>query len=235
MLQKTFHLVILLFIGVIVSACGINTGANGEYPYGHYEDDRMIGTVSEIGEDRTSIIVDISEWEKRDRKGPSMTDEGYSYIANLSEETRITYEDGTEAHIDDVKKGQKVLVNPPRGTGFEGHPDEIILLEMSYEEKYSRFLSHMDGVNIVVMYENGEKLPMEMQDPLYENVSNILEGTGHSAVAAWIEYDKNYVVDYKEELDLDRFPAILVYDQKELLFKAYNVDDLYRFLENMNE
>ncbi|TWT00538.1 hypothetical protein [Planomicrobium sp. CPCC 101079] len=232
--RKIFCLVTILFMGFFVSACGKSTGVNGEYPYGHYEDDKMIGIVWEVNENKNNIVVDISEWEKRDRQ-PDLTDEGYSYTANFSKETRIIHEDGTEAFIADIKKGQKVLVSPPRGTFFEGHSDKIILLEMSYEEKYSQFLSHIDGYNIVVMYEHGENLPMEMQDSMYSNVLNILEGTEHSAVAGWIEYNEDYVADYKKELGIEQFPAILVYNQKELLFKAYKVDDLYDFFINLSE
>ncbi|ALC85191.1 hypothetical protein AM499_04690 [Bacillus sp. FJAT-22090] len=181
-----------------------------------------------------SIVVDISEWEKRDRKD-NTTDEGYSYTAKITEETVINHEDGTESSIDDIKMGQKVLVNPPRGNDFESHPDEITLLEMSYEEKYSRLLSHIDGFNIVVMYEVGETLPMGMQDSIYGEVLNILEGTEHRAVAAWVEYNPDYIVDYKDEFDIEQFPAILVFNQEEVLFKTYNVNELYDFFKNLNK
>jgi hypothetical protein len=233
--QKTLFLVFFLFIILFISACSTSSGDNEVYSYGHYEDDKMIGTVWEVNKNENSIVVDISEWEKRDRKGPEITDEGYSYTAKLSKESNIINEEGTELSIDDIKKGQKVLVNPPRGNDFEGHTDEIVLLEMSYKEKYSRLLSHIDGFNIVVMYEDGKKLPKEMQDSIYGDVLNILEGTEHKAVAAWVLYDENYVVDYKEALDIERMPVMLVFNQEELLFKAYNIDDLYDFFKNLKE
>lgn len=233
--QKNIFFVFFLFTILFISACSISSGDSGEYPYGHYEDDKMIGTVWEVNKNENSIVIDISEWEKRDRKGPGITDEGYKYTAKLSKETNIKNEDGTEASIDDLKKGQKVLVNPPRGNGFEGHTNEIVLLEMSYKEKYSRLLSHIDGFNIVVMYEDGEELPKEMQDSIYGDVLNILEDTEHKVVAAWVQYDDNYVVDYKEALDIKRMPVMLVFNQEELLFKAYNVEDLYDFFNNLKE
>ncbi|MBB6451661.1 hypothetical protein HNQ94_000082 [Salirhabdus euzebyi] len=234
MQQRISLLVIFLITLLFISACGKNTGDNGEYPYGHYKDDEMIGTVWEVNKNENSIVVDISEWEKRDRKGPDMTDEGYTYTAKLTKETLIEREDGTLASIDEIKKGQKVLVNPPRGNDFKGIANEIILLEMSYEEKYARLLSHIDGFNIVVMYKDGKTLPTEIQESVYENVMNILEGTEHRAVAAWVPYDENYVLDYKEALDIEQFPVVLVFNQEELLFKAYNVDDLYDFFKNFN-
>ncbi|MBM4763749.1 hypothetical protein [Bacillus sp. B15-48] len=226
---------IFIFTISFISACGESAEDNGEYPYGHYEDDKMIGSVSEVNNSGSTIVVDISEWEKRDRKGPGMTDEGYSYEAKITDKTVIKYEEDNETSIDDIKKGQKVLVNPPRGDGFEGHPDEIILIEMTYEEKYSRLLSHTDGMNIVIMYKDGETLPMEMQETVYENVMNILEGTEHRASAAWVPYDEKFIVDYQEELDIEQFPAMLVFDGKELIFKGYSVDELYDSFRNLIE
>lgn len=222
-------LLIFIFTVSIISACGESTEDNEEYPYGHYKDDKMIGIVSEVNNSESTIVVDISEWEKRDRKGPDMTEEGYEYNAKVTNNTIIKYEEGTETSIEYVQKGQKVLVHPPRENGFEGHPDEIILLEMTYEEKYSQLLSHTDGINIVIMYKDGETLPLEMQETVYENVMNILEGTDYTATAGWVPYDKNYIVDYKEELDIEQFPAMLVFDGKELIYKGYSVDELYDF------
>jgi hypothetical protein len=229
--QRIQFFIICLFNVLLISACANSAGENEEYPYGHYEDDKMIGTVWEVKKSENIIVVDISEWEKRDRKGPEITGEGYSYAAKITVETVINHEDGTKASIDDVKKGQKVLVNPPRRNDFEGYPEEIILLKMTYEEKYSRLLSHIDGFNIVVMYKDGEKLPVEMQEQMYSNIMDILENK--EAVAAWIEYDKDYVVNYKEELDIERFPVILVFNKEELVYKTYNVNELYDFFKNL--
>ncbi|WP_047984343.1 hypothetical protein [Ornithinibacillus californiensis] len=223
----------LFVIALFLVACNENAEEGEEYPYGHYEDDKMIGDVREINKDEQIIEVDISEWEKRDRKGPGMTEEGYYYTAKITDGTTFAYEDGTEASIEALKKGQKVLVNPPRGDSFEGEANEIILLEMTYEEKYWRLLAPSDGFNIIVMYQPGERVPAEMEEPMYENVLNILEGTEHSAGAGWVPYDKDYIVDFKEELDIEEFPVILVFNKEELLFKGYSLDELYTFLENL--
>ncbi|WP_249872646.1 hypothetical protein [Oceanobacillus saliphilus] len=233
--RSILFLVIFLFTMSFISACGKSEGAHESYPYGHYEEDKMIGTVSEINKSESSVVVDISGWEKRDRKGPDMTEEGYSYSAMITDKTVIRHEEEKEASIDEIKTGQKVLVNPPRGNDFEGIADDIILLEMSHEEKFSRLLSHIDGFNIVVMYKDGTSLPTEMQETLYENVMNILEGTKYRASAAWGPYDENYIVDYKEELDIEQFPAMLVFDKKDLIFKAYSVDEFYEFFRNLGE
>lgn len=243
-MRRKSLLLIFLLIGILaVSACGKGSENAGEvsseeaeeYPYGHYEDDKMIGTAWIANKEKDFIEIDISEWKKRDRKGPAMTDEGYVYNASFSEETAFAYEDGTAATIDDIKNGQKVLVNPPaKDDDFEGHADEIVLLDMTYEEKYWRFLSHIEGINIVVMYEYGNPPPAEMQDSLFENASSILMGE-HDVVASWVEYDPDYVVDFKEELDIEQFPVIFVYDQEELLFKSNDTDAVYAFLEGLKE
>ncbi|TFB15066.1 hypothetical protein E3U55_12500 [Filobacillus milosensis] len=231
MQRNIIFLIFFLFVISLASACSKSEGDYGDNPYGHYEDDKMIGKVLEVNKGESSIVVDISKWEKRNSKNP-WTDEGYSYKATITDETVIMHEDENKVSIGDIKNGQKVLVNPPRGDDFKGHPVEIILLEMSYEEKYARLLSHNDGFNVVVMYEDGKKLPKEMQESFYKNVLEILEGTEHRVNASWMRYDEDYVVDFKEVLDIEQFPVLLVYDEEELLFKTYRVDELYKFFKD---
>lgn len=224
MRHSSFRLI--LFGMLFLTACGSQAVENDESTYSHFEDDKMIGNVWDVSTAR--VEVDISEWEKRDRKGPNGTDEGYSYISKVGEETTIKHEDGSQASIEDLKRGQKVLVNPPRGGSFEGTPEEIILLKMTYEEKYARLLSHVDGYNLVVMYEEGSTLPAELQETLYEE---ILELTDKEVVATWIVYDEEHVVDYKKELGIGEFPVMLVFDREKLVFKANEVEELYEFFE----
>ncbi|MEA3319894.1 MAG: hypothetical protein U9Q88_07680 [Bacillota bacterium] len=218
---------VLVFFSIsLLTACGSNAVGGEENPNSHYDDEKMIGTVWNVSGD--SVEVDISEWEKRDRNGSNGTDEGYSYLAKITEETTIKYENGKEASLNDLRKGQKVLVNPPRGESFEGKLKELVLLDMTFEEKYARFLSHVDGYKLVVMYEEGAVLPLELQDPLYEKV---LDFTEEEVVATWIEYDKEYVVDYKKEFGVEQFPVILVFNREKLVFKTYEVEELYAFFE----
>lgn len=237
MRRKTFILILLLIGILVTSACG-RGGANGSdaIAFGEegfqYEDDQMIGSVWVVNKKDHVIEMDISEWVKRD--SDSETEEGYAYYAGVSEETALTYEDGTEASIDDIKNGQNILVNPPaKGDDFKGHADEIVILDMTYEQKYEKFLAHRGGFNIVVMHESGTSPPDEMRDPLFENAGAILADTDQLVKASWIEYDPDFVVDYKEELDIEQFPVILVYGQEELLFKSTNVEEVYKFLEEI--
>ena len=244
---NSLHLGGLLLISLSLAACGTGTDTDAtveETVYEdelvdqsaaiQYEDDKMIGTAGPPDKENKILGLDISEWEKR-HDGPVTTDEGIGYDAFYDEETVVRNEDGTDASLDDIKFGQKVQVNPPRGDSFEGYAEEIIILDMTYEEKYDQLLASSDGYNIVIMYEYGERLPHEMQEPLFEEANNILEETGKQANASWHEYDKDFVVDFKEELNIEQFPVILVFDRKDMLFKSNDVDEVYDFLRGLKE
>lgn len=217
----------LLLQASILTACLENDEETGEYPYGHYEDDKMIGFVREVNMDEKFIVVNISEWEKRYERGPAMTSGGYSYKALITNKTIINHQNGTERTIDDMKIGQKLLINPPRGSEFEGKPAEITLLEMTYEEKYSELLSHVEDLNIVVLHEEGH--------PVSNDIWNISRNIKQNSVGREISYSKDYVVDYKAEFDIEQFPAILIFNQEKLVFKSYRVDEVYDFFNNLDE
>ncbi len=97
---------------------------------------------------------------------------------------------------------------------------------MTYEEKYKGLLSHLeDTLNIAVMYEEGETPPSQMDEQLMEKVEQ-------ETVMTWRPYQKDYVVDYKEELNVEKFPVILVFNREELVFKTNKVEELYEFFKN---
>lgn len=242
---KLFSLFILLLLTLLLAACGQGVEetvyddpdkvAEGESRSIKYEDDKMVGETGPPDKENKILHVGITYWEHRHSKGDTMTDIGIGYAASYTDETVVRHEDGKAASLDEIKFGQTVQINPPRGDSFEGHADEIILLDMAYEEKYRRLLSHNDGLKIVIMYEYGQRMPEEMQEPLFEKANDILEDIGQEANASWHEYNKDFVVDFKEELEIEKFPAIFVFDRKDMLFKAYNVEDVYEFLRNMEE
>ncbi|MFZ4453743.1 hypothetical protein [Salibacterium aidingense] len=47
----------------------------------------------------------------------------------------------------------------------------------------------------------------------------------------WRPYQNDYVVDYKEELNVEKFPVILVFNREELVFKTNKVEELYEFFK----
>lgn len=235
--RKTFLLIFILAGMLVVSACGQGSAINGASSgnsSSSYDDDQMIGHVWTVDQTENIIEVDISEWAKRDSN--SDTDEGYSYFADFSKETAITYEDGTIASVEDLKNGQKLLVNPPmKGDDYKGHADEIVLLDMTYEEKYRKLLSHREGYNIVVMYENEMLPPEQSYETLFMEANSILQGTDHQVWASGIEYDPNYVVDYKAELNIEQFPVYLIFNETEFLLKSYTVDEIYSYFEDLKK
>ncbi|MDQ0300433.1 hypothetical protein J2S78_002901 [Salibacterium salarium] len=221
---------ILIMSSLLITACQ-DTKNTDEKSQEQYEDDKMIGLVREVDTENSVVTVDISRWEKRDR-GNVTTDEGYGISAEITDETILQYEDTTEASLHDIKKGQKVLINPPKEDGFKGVAEEFILLDMTSEEKYRGLLSHLeDTLNIVVMYEEGETPPPQMDEQLMEKIEQ-------ETVMTWRPYQKDYVIDYKEELNIKKFPVILVFNSEELVFKTNKVEELYEFflirLDNMS-
>lgn len=210
-----------MFLFLIATACSNKDDqhANG------YKDDEMIGNVSSVKADENRITVDISEWVKRDA-GPVTTDEGYGISPQVTDKTVIEDENGNSVSLREIKEGQKVLINPPEGAGFKGKAEEIILLDMSNEEKYAGILSHLnDKLNIVIMYEEGEPPAFDLEDIF----SEISEDT----VGRSMPYPENYVVDYKEELGIETFPVIMVFNDKELLFKGYHPEEIIHFFEEL--
>ncbi len=71
------------------------------------------------------------------------------------------------------------------------------------------------------MYEEGEPPAFDLEDI----ISEISEDT----VGRSTPYPENHVVDYKEELGIETFPVIMVFNDKELLFKGYNPEEIIHF------
>lgn len=214
----------------LITACGT---PSGNKPYGDHKDHKMIGTVISVDLDINTIEVNISEWEKRDISGPLITFEAYFYTAEITNETVIRYEDGTPANLKDIKRGQKVLVNPPRGDDYRGEVEQFILMEMSFKEKYSRFLPYQeDMLHVVVIDESDEVLPFDIEDPIYENILKIVKNRLQTPGVTRIAYDETYAVDYKQELDIDQFPVFLIFSYEELVYKTYDVEEIYEFFRD---
>lgn len=111
----------ILLISLFLTACG-------DKPYGHYEDDKMIGIVENVDAEKSQLVVDISEWHKRDVRGPGIDDYGVSIPIEITDDTVIRNNDGKSITIDNLKMGQKVLVNPPHENNSHYKAKEIVLL-----------------------------------------------------------------------------------------------------------
>lgn len=120
-MPKKLTVLLLLLILCLIAACN--------KPYGHYKDDKMIGTVQRVEPDNNLLEVDISEWDKRDLSG-GIPDYGVYITVEITDDLIIKNEDGTLSEIHQLKIGQKVLVNPPMSDeGDDYEAKEIILLE----------------------------------------------------------------------------------------------------------
>lgn len=147
----------------------------GEQAARPYEEDKMIGEVMrvEIENGVEVVVVGITNWERRDYIG-DMHRDAVIYWAEISDETSLRHENGDPATLEDVKRRQMVLVHPPRGDDYRGIAEEIILLEMFFEEKYYGFLPGGDlDFKITVMFEQEEGRPPEMSDIMMDTLISI--------------------------------------------------------------
>jgi len=202
MLKKVSMLLFLL-ITLILSSCE-------NKPYGHYEDSKMIGYVQQIQPENNLLEVDISQWHKRDVRG-GVNDYGVSITVPITDELVIKNEDDTLSELSSIKTGQKVLVNPPKDV-IEGEykAKEIILLDMTYEEKYNRLLSkNKDKYLTTVFWGELDTSSSELESKLMGLVS-------HSTINFSIYPEKNYVVNFEKELDIEKYPVMLVFEYGEV-------------------
>lgn len=216
MLNK-LSMLLFVFTLLVLAACS-------HKPYGHYKDDQMIGTIGRVEPDNNLLEVDISEWVKRDLRG-GINDYGVYIPVDITNDFIIKNEDGTLSDISQLKIGQKVLVNPPKvdeNSAYEAK--EIIVLKMSYQEKYDQLLSNHKGKYLTtVFHQEGETFPAAVEDRLMGLLSKSSINFG--------AYSEDYVVDYQQELNIEQFPVMLVFDDKGLVLKTYDVDELAAFFE----
>lgn len=191
-------------------------------PYGHYKDDEMVGTVSSVKPETGIVEVDISEWHKRDLRG-AINDYGVLVMVEVTDDVVIKNEAGDLSDISQIKVGQKVLVHPPNHSKVEEYKaKEMVLLEMSYEDKYARLLSKSkDRYVTTVFFEEEEGLASSMEQQLMGLVSN--------SPMNFASYPEKYAVDYKMELGIEKFPVMLVFDHQGLVYKTYEIDQLIAF------
>ncbi|MCR8656071.1 hypothetical protein [Paenibacillus endoradicis] len=195
-------------------------------PYGYYEDDKMIGNIERVERANSLVEVNISEWDKRDMKG-NVDAYGVSIPVIITDDLIIKKEDGSLSNINSLKIGQKVLINPPRwiDEGITYEAKEIILLEMSYKEKYKQLLSNKKGSYLTTVFvKEGDSLPLTTEDTLMGLLSKSPINFG--------VYQEDFVVDYKQELNIENFPVMLIFDTKGLVLKTYDADEVVAFFND---
>lgn len=216
----------LLCLTIVILLAGCSTK-----PYGEYEDDKMIGFVGSFNDELKSIDFDISEWVKRDERGPGIEDWGASYEAFVLPSTRITSEAGELLGWKDLKRGQKVQINPPQTKKVTDTPDELIILTMTNEQIFKRMgllASKKGSYRTTAVYESGQEELFQIDD-IEKNARSILNG-GYSA----IEYDPNYVLDVKDEFKIETFPVILVFDREKLVLQTDELEAAALFISSQH-
>lgn len=191
-----------------------------------YNDEELVGTVADFHPDGQSFYVNHAEWLQRNAPGGIGTDESHGFHALITDKTVLQFENGTPAELADFKHGQLVKVLSPTEEDLPVEVDEITILDMTYEEKYERFLAHSEGsYNVTILHEEGELQGMDVKQ-IFGKLNEEVELN-----AGQFPYTENWVVDYKKELGIEKLPVILVFDTKKLLFKTDQEKELYKFFD----
>lgn len=215
--KKYFMSLIICNFCVVLAGCGTE--------YGHYQDNKMIGTVQHVDLDQNVIEVDISEWSKRDIRG-GIDDYGVVLSIEKTDQLVMLNEDGTLSDIDQLKLGQKVFINPPKTKNNSNYEaKEVILMEMTFKEKYKSLLSNSKKRYRTTVWETE-------QYPLQSETREKLMGLLSKSPISFGTYPGDYVVDFKKELEIERFPVMLVFDHKGLVYKTYDAAELAQFFDS---
>ncbi|SDH83836.1 hypothetical protein SAMN04487975_108138 [Planococcus glaciei] len=235
-LRKMAFMLSCLFISLL-AACGqieedkIKAEDKGTSESRQFNDQELIGTIGETNPLAHSLYVDHTEWINRHvPSNQAVPDIGYGFQALITDETLMKFENGAPADLKDFKPRQKVKVLPPTEETTPVEIDQIILLEMTYKEKYERFLAPSKGsYNVTVLYEEGDLHGMDVEK-IFDKLSE-----GVELNAGQFPYTENWVVDYKKELGIEKLPVILVFDTEGLIFKTYQEKELYKFFDERIE
>lgn len=187
----------------------------------------MVGTVDGVRTEKNELLLNVSDWMIEEKgKQPFV---GYSYLAQVTENTVIQMENGKKVRLDQIQKGQRVKVLVRKGEKEKGTVKKITLLKMSRKEKLGFLLPPEGSFNLVVMY-TGSKDPGNE----FGNLGRKLDKPARDEIQSIIyrPYEASGVMDFKKAFTIRKFPAVLVFDQKGLVFKTYSFEKLHVFLVN---
>lgn len=223
MRNRKIFLVLLLFNVLVLSSCSekVKKTENND----EYQDDKMLGFVEKIYSDKDLIVVNINDWFHRDIPKNEDTVIASNIISEVktNNNTVIRYENGTKADFETLKIGQKVLVTPPISQKNNVLAMEIVLLDLTYHEKLRDFLSNDTNKLRVSIIQDAE-------NPLSYDSEGMSDLISQEPTLNFHVYQKDFVVDYKKEFDIEKLPVILVFDTEKLLFKTYNVKEATDFI-----
>ncbi|CAM3432105.1 hypothetical protein [Marinicrinis lubricantis] len=229
----------LSLIVIFMTGCGSNNEASlsgikqvNELPVGNnispLNEDTMIGSLLHIDKEQRNLVLDISEWVNRGKS--EAVDIMHSQTIHYDDLTIFQSEEGI-MKPDELKKGQSLAVFPASDASVEIHEgaitaDRILQLTMTREEKLERILASGDDLHTVVLYEEG-KLPPYDEIDFDKHVPEAFAGG-----IAWIPYTEGLAVDYKEELNIDKLPVILVSDCSDPVFRTHSIEELKQWFQS---
>ncbi|WP_337100909.1 hypothetical protein [Paenibacillus sp. YIM B09110] len=212
---------LLIVLALFSAGCGGGQGG--------YKDNVLIGHFSRVDHEQGKVIVDISEWAHRNDKGPVRNDWGMVYHGKQTSSTVVRNESGEKVELATLKSGQKVRIYPPDPSNEK--IDEVVVMEMTNQEKYKRMGLIAQGNNqLYTVLVNGQAAGDRYDDSnMEQELHTALQGG-----LSLMEYDPkaNELVDIKDEFELKSFPAFLVFDNEKLVYKTYKTDELEKFLQS---
>lgn len=226
--NKIIFLASFLISVLILASCSEKTENNSSKENVVFQDDKMIGFVETVNVEMKYIIMDINDWMYRDIPKDAAVATNYTLKVKIDNNTVLLREDGSKAEFQTLKDGQKILVKPP--TEKEGNviATEIVLLELTYNDKFKHFLSkHPNNYRIVMIYDKDNPLPYEFE--------SMIRKINQDTTANFHEYKEDYAVDYKKEFDIKNFPVILIFDTEKLLYKTYDEEEALGFFNRMDK
>ncbi|WP_020617997.1 hypothetical protein [Paenibacillus daejeonensis] len=154
-LKKAMLVIVMaLLSSSLLSACG------------WFKDAELAGYVLEVDESRQVVMVDISDYVNR--KYTEYPDIGYAYDAHYDADTRIMRTDETIIGVEELKIGDKVILDAPKPeprAGGEGRAKQITVVEMEQTEKYRRLTAHRPNVYLTnVVYDPNTTLRNTMEE-----------------------------------------------------------------------
>jgi hypothetical protein len=218
-----YAVAVMLLIVLVLLAAGCGGGQGG------YKDNVLIGHFSSLDHEQGRVTVDISEWAHRNDGEGAQNDWGMEYNGKFSGGTIVRNEAGEKVELATLKSGQKVRIYPP-DPSYE-KIDEVVVLEMTNQEKYKRMgLIAQGNDQLYTVVVSGQAASDRYDDSnMEQELRTALQGG-----LSLMEYDPkaNELVDVKDEFALKAFPAFLVFDNDKLVYKTYKTDELEKFLQS---
>lgn len=230
-LMRTWLKILILVATTLFLAVGCS---NGENNYSadkkkEIDNDTMTGYLTHIDTSKSELNLDITKWVNRENTG-EVVDIQHSKTIIYNKNTTFQDEQGANVDPEDFKKGEKLAVYETSETTSSSNEsvfkaNNIIQLNMSRQEKLDRFLAKGDNLHTVLLYQEGTTPPYDEMD--FEK----FVPESFSGGISWVPYVEGLAIDYKEELNIEKLPMIMVFDRDGVVFKTDSIEQLKSWSE----